>query len=79
MKFVEVEWLDAISVAEWRTLSNLPKPAKCVTRGWVVKEMDDYVVLAGTMLYKEDGSIDEVSELLVIPKRGMVKKMRRVK
>ncbi len=79
LRFVEVEWMDATSIANWKELDDLPKPARCVTRGWLVQETDKYIVTAGTVLYKDDGSIDEVGELLAIPKAGMVVKVRRLK
>ncbi len=79
LKYVEVEWADAVSIAAWRDLECLPKPARCVTRGWVVKETDTYIVTAGTVMYRKDGTVDVVGELLAIPKAGMVVKTRRLK
>ncbi len=79
-KYVEVAWKDAHSVAEWRGLAELPAPAECVTRGWLVRETDKYVVLAGTLLWKEDGgNVELAGEIIAIPKGGFVTKMRRLK
>ncbi len=79
LKFVEVEWFDTVSIASWRGVDHLPEPARCVSRGWLVKETDKYVVTAGTIMFREDGSVYEVSDLSAVPKAGMGFKVRRLK
>ncbi len=79
-RFVEVQWKDAHSVADWRSLAELPAPAECVTRGWLVKETDEYVVIAGTLLWKEGGgSVELAGEMICIPKGGFTQKIKRLK
>ncbi len=78
-RFVEVTWMDAVSMAEWKSQDDLPKPVRCISRGWLVKETKRYLVTAASVVFKEDGSVDEVSELLAIPKAGMVVKVRGLK
>lgn len=65
-KFVEVEWLDANSDTGWKKPADFPKPTPVRTRGWLVQEAIDYVVVAGST--HADG---EYGELIAIP-MGMV-------
>ncbi|MEM8575510.1 MAG: hypothetical protein AAGF48_12845 [Pseudomonadota bacterium] len=48
LPFVEVHWDDAHNHATWETKDTVPKVAKCVTRGWVVKEDKEGITLAHT-------------------------------
>ena len=75
-KYVEVQWDDARSTAEWTDLDALPKVCRVVTRGWLVQETKAQVVIAGTL--QLDGDDEDVGELVAIP-AGTVKKMRRLK
>ncbi len=74
-RFVEVEWSDCVSTAEWTERKNLPKLTKCVSRGWLLRDDKEAVTLAAT-LQVENG--DDVGEIVCIP-RGMVQKMRTLK
>jgi len=74
-KFVEVEWADAISTADWRDDHHLPAVVKCTSRGWLLIDDDEQVTLAGTLQEGDDG---HVGEIVSIP-RGMVKRIRRLK
>jgi hypothetical protein len=46
---VEVEWEDAISIGKWMDDFASIKPPTCVTRGWLVHETTDFIILAGTI------------------------------
>ncbi len=75
LKFVEVEWDDAHSTAEWTERKSLPSVTKCVSRGWLLCDDDVEVTLAATLQVKNG---DDVGEIVAIP-RGMVKRMRTLK
>ncbi len=80
MRYVEVEWMDAQSVATWVDAEEvLPAPIACVTRGWLVKETKEFVVLAGTMSLTRSGKPSGFGEVIAIPKGGFVKKVKRLK
>lgn len=74
LRFVEVEWYDASSSAVWCGPEDLPSITSCITRGWLVDESDQAVVIAGTLQLKGP----DVGEVITIP-RGMVKRIRRCK
>lgn len=73
MKFVEVRWVDAMRGDGWSPLSDAPHVVRCITRGWLVKEDDEQVVIAGTT--SGDG---EYGEMIAIP-RGMVTAMETLR
>ncbi len=80
LKFVEVSWLDAHSVATWVDVDEpLPGPGVCVTRGWLVKETKEYLVLAGTLSLNPSGTVYAFGEVITIPKGGFVTKVKRMK
>ncbi len=80
LKFVEVSWMDAHSVAEWLDVNEpLPYPVACVSRGWLVKDTKEYLVLAGTLSLTRSGKVYGYGEVIAIPKGGFVKKVRRLK
>jgi hypothetical protein len=65
-KVVEIVWLDACSGNEWCGTSEFPKPVKVTTRGWLVHEEPDYVVMAGTFQHHADGTAI-IGECIAIP------------
>ena len=71
-KFVEVTWKDVCFSDAWEDLDDLVSPAVCVTRGWLVAEERDHIVLAMTIGEEDD---DEVGGTWAIPK-GMIMKKR---
>ncbi len=80
LKFVEVNWMDAHSVATWVDVDEpLPSPVACVSRGWLVKETKEYLVLAGTLSLTSSGKVYGFGEVIAIPKKGFVVKMKRMK
>ncbi len=72
--FVEVHWNDATSCATWREPGDLPHVQACVTRGWLLEDGKEEVVIAATV--QVEGP--DVGEVIAIP-RGMVKRIRRLK
>ncbi len=74
VKYVQIEWHDAHSVATWRGPDELPHVEPCISRGWLLVENSKEVVLASTV--QPNGP--DVGEIIAIP-RGMVKRIRRLK
>lgn len=71
-RYVEVEWYDAVSRNTWWSgdPDARPKPLRCVTRGWVVYEDNQGVVVCGT--FTDDG---DWGETICIP-TGLTTKIR---
>jgi hypothetical protein len=69
--FVEIVWDDAASnVNSWVSPQDLAKPERILSRGWLVREDDTYVVVAASIV--AEGTIeDDVSNTTCIPK-GMI-------
>lgn len=67
--FVEVRWVDAISVSSWVAPEDFPAPMNVLSRGWLVVDLPDYITLASTMHESEFG------EVVTIP-RGMVQSVQ---
>ncbi len=78
-KFVEVAWMDAVSVANWRSFDDLPEIVMCVNRGWVVRETDKSITLAGSLMFNGANAVSLIGDVTVIPKAGMVAKIKRLK
>ncbi|WP_045368358.1 hypothetical protein [Methyloceanibacter caenitepidi] len=78
--FVEVRWLDIKGSAEWHAVSELPTPARCVTRGWVIREDKRDLTLAASLIEPEPGEDESVGDVTVIPKGCITsrKKLRTV-
>ena len=73
--FIEVKWLDAKFSGEWEAPDGLVEPGVCYTRGWLVEETDEHLVLASTV---GEGADEDVIGTCAIPK-VMVLKRRRLK
>ena len=70
-RYVEIHWVDAIGVeGSWVTDDELPTPAAHVTRGWLIKDTPDYVVVAATFGFDDKDEMG-YGEVLCIP-RGMI-------
>lgn len=81
-KFVEVEWADANSGTGWLRDGDperdLPEPSVCTTRGWLVKESVEGIVLAGTIGHPQGHERDpEWNQVIAIP-MGMVLNLREL-
>lgn len=68
LKFVEFKWWDAHSVDAWVENEKYPRPAPITTRGWLLRETDKYVVLAGSVAHEDDGDPVQYGEVISIPK-----------
>lgn len=76
--FVEIIWDDAASNSEtWVTAEQITGPEQVITRGWLVKETDTFVALAGSVA-NEDLDEDHVGNTMTIPK-GMIVSRRELR
>lgn len=75
MQFLIVEWLDAMAHNAWEKPEALQVPGLCISAGWLAREDDEVISLAGTMYADPEGR--EVNQVITIPK-GMIIKERRV-
>lgn len=74
-KFVEVVWNDAASNDGWVELTADTDPQQIITRGWLVKENPNYLVLAASL---QIGKADTVGSTQIIP-LGMIVSQRELK
>lgn len=66
---VKVEWIDIVrSTSAWSTHQELDeiKPSLCKSVGWLVKENDDFIVLATNI--GDDWEDEDVGILVAIPR-----------
>lgn len=78
-KFVEVTWLDANSGNGWEKVGDLPKVSVCTTRGWLVREDLDGIVIAATIGSPNgDQEEPEYNQSICIP-MGMVEDLQVLK
>lgn len=75
LAFIEVEWLDAKQSSVWEDEADLVAPGVNYTRGWLVKETDDYLVLAMTVGAEGDDDVLGTCAIL----KGTIAKRRRCK
>lgn len=78
-KYVEVDWADAVSSLKWADNGKFPSPQTFTTRGWLVFETLDHIVLAGTVGWDIDlwiygevislprGCIEHITPLETVP------------
>lgn len=76
-RFVEVRWIDSMSVQNWVGKGELPATADMTTRGWLVRESDKDIVVAGTH-YESDGA-PMFGEVIAIPKVALTGKIRELR
>lgn len=74
-KRVDVTWLDAVSGDGWVNVDDLSAPAVCHTRGFLIRDLPEYIVVAGT-IDKENPEL--VGDVLTIPK-VMITQMKQRK
>lgn len=69
MRFVEVEWLDAAVENHWVSIHGEDDidVAKCISRGWIMKQDDKQVVLCATVGFDKDGLVEEGNATIAIP------------
>jgi hypothetical protein len=70
-RLVHVEWVDPRSVDAWTTIAELQaEPVPCETVGYVVRETDDALTIAGTVF----ADMESACCMIVIP-RSCVRKV----
>lgn len=80
LKYVEVKWMDAHSTAQWVGVDEaLPPLVPCVSRGWLIEDKPSHVTLAGTLALNSTGDVSGFGEVISIPRKGFVLKVRKVK
>ena len=83
MKLVYIEWEDAISRNQWMNKKEVNEwikdgPWFVHSIGWIIKETDKFIILAGQH-HPESNYTDElVGEVIRIPK-GWIKKRKVIK
>lgn len=75
LPFMEIEWLDASSEDGWIDKDTDLSPPVMLTRGWLYRETDTYVVLINSMSKDEEGQVGGSN---TIPK-GMIVATRKLK
>ncbi len=73
-KYVEVLWLDAVMSGGWENLARLVTPEPVISRGWLVADEKEHIVLAssiGAMPGDED-----VGGTIAIRKADILKQRR---
>lgn len=73
--FMEVVWDDAVSNDGWVDVEEDAKPERIVSRGWLIKETDSYLLLAGAV-YERHGKT--IGSTQTIP-TGMIVSRRKLK
>ena len=75
MKLVKIEWDDTSSPHnEWVVKKNIKiQPGKCITVGFVLKEMKGVIVL-----FTSHCDNDMISEVVIIPKGCITRKVELV-
>lgn len=73
--FMEIVWDDAVSNDGWVSVDEDATPERVVSRGWLIKKTDTYIVLAGA-IYERHGNT--VGSTQTIP-CGMIQSSRELK
>lgn len=75
---VDVEWLDSSHQNGW---STDPKPSadmRCYTRGWLISETIDHVLVSAHATASRDGGpIDQFNCPMTIPRRAITRLRKR--
>ncbi len=73
---IEVSWVDSQSWSGWRSLeqtrANVIDRGRCRSIGWLISESDIAVALAQNLSIGDDGTIDNVGDVINIPKVSIV-------
>jgi len=75
--FVEIEWLDIISESAWQNfneIENLKLPI-CISKGHLYSRKNGIVKIFGDYSLKNNGLIDEISNITLIP-NSVIKKIK---
>lgn len=76
-RFVEAVWIDSSSDGEWTKERDLPEALTMTTRGWLVKETENAITLAGT--FYDDGGTWMFGEFITIPRVALTKKLKGIR
>jgi len=83
-QLIKIEWIDANNDTTWRDLDealfeiNKTENAHSVSVGFFIKETDKFISIAQSMVVGEDDKIEQVSEVMSIPK-VCIKKVKKLK
>lgn len=69
LRYVEVQWLDAAVGDSWVDIKGDADidVAKCYSRGWVIRQDETQIVVAGTVSLDKDGLVDGANNSIAIP------------
>lgn len=68
LRYVEVRWLDAAAEASWTPIRGEDiVAARCITRGWVMREDKDQILICSTLGLSGDGEAEEANTIIAIP------------
>lgn len=73
--FIEVVWDDAVSNDGWVSVDTDATPERVVSRGWLIRREDTYIVLAGA-IYESHGNTIGSTQTIPI---GMIVSERELK
>ncbi len=75
LPFVEVEWNDAVASGSWEDEEGLVAPGVNYSRGWLVKETPEYLVLAMTV--GDEGEEDVLGTCAIL--KASIRRRRKLK
>lgn len=66
--FVEVHWFDIVSCSEWQEPGEYQELKKMITRGWVLDNTAERLVICASVELSEDGtSLERHGDSIAIP------------
>jgi|SRR6478735_1256910 len=77
---VQVQWADSQSVGPWHHENDLNDEYELplvYTNGYLIQETDDYVTIAGSVIFYENVS-NQICGLMTIP-RGCIRDIRKLR
>jgi len=73
--FIEVVWDDAVSNDGWVSVDEDATPERVVSRGWLIKRTDTYLVLAGAVYERHGNTVGSTQTIPI----GMIVSERELK
>jgi len=70
---VVVEWQDIRSDGEWKDIADLSGPVCCESYGRIVHDGLTWLAVAGSVMFKADGTVEQVGNVDQIPRGCVVK------
>ena len=72
-KIVEVEWIDSCSNDRWMYLEDLDfTPIHCKSSGYLIKDEDDYIIIANSVGKNDDGECNQCCGMIAIPRAAIL-------